>query len=114
MVWTDRYTSTKVAQTVQTTLGGVPVVYSQALIAGAPITLQATEDTGWLTGAQVEAIMDMADQPGAVFELSVDGATKQVVFRHHDGVAFEASPLVPRLNQQPGDYFTATLKLMTV
>lgn len=37
-----------------------------------------------------------------------------VVFRHDDSPAFNAVPLIPRQMARPGDYFTATIKLMTV
>lgn len=114
MVWSDRYLSQRVAQTAVTTLGGVPVVFSQALVAGESITLVAEPDRGWLTGAQVAAVAELAGQAGAVFELEVNGVVRQVVFRHHEAPAFEARPLLARLNQQPTDYFTATIKLMTI
>lgn len=114
MVWEDRFRSQKVAQSVIITLGGSPVTYSQALVAGESITLVSQRDRGWLTGAMVEQIGELAAQVGGVFELEVNGVVQQVVFRHHEPPAFSADPLVPRLNQQLKDYFTATIKLMTV
>lgn len=114
MVWADRHVSQSVAQTVLTTLGGTPVIFSQRLVAGEAITLSAEIDRGWLTGAQVAAVAELASQPGAVFELEVNGVIRQVVFRHHEAPAFEAKPLIARLNQQHTDYFTATIKLMTI
>lgn len=114
MVWEDRHGSQRVAQSVVTTLGGTPVIYSQTLTAGESITLVAREDRGWLTGAQVDAVMELANQAGAVFELEVNGVARRVVFRHHEPPAFVATPFLPRLNQQHTDYFTATIKLMTI
>ena len=55
-----------------------------------------------------------ANQAGAVFELEVNGVVRRVVFRHHEPPAFVATPFLPRLNQQHTDYFTATIKLMTI
>lgn len=114
MVWEDRFRSQKVAQSVIITLGGSPVTYSQALVAGASITLVSQRDRGWLTGAMVEKIGELAAQVGGVFELEINGVVQQVVFRHHEPPAFSADPFVPRFNQQLKDYFTATIKLMTV
>ncbi len=114
MVWEDRYRSQKVAQSVIITLAGTPVVFSQALSAGESITLVSKEDRGWLTLAMVQELMQMAAADGGVFELRINGVTQQVVFRHHEAPAFSAEPFVPRFNQQLNDYFTATIKLMTV
>jgi len=114
MVWEDRFRSQKVAQSVIITLGGTPVTYSQQLVAGESITLVASRDRGWMTGAMVEQIAALAGEPGGVFELEINGVVRQVVFRHHEPPAFAADPFVPRFNQQLTDYFTATIKLMTV
>lgn len=114
MVWTDRFTSQGVAQSVYTTLGGSPSIYSQKLIAGQSITLEAQETRGWLTKTMVDFIQELADSAGSVIELQINGEVTLVVFRHHEAPAFSADPIVPRLNQQPNDKFTATLKLMTV
>lgn len=70
MVWVDRKISQSVAQSVLTTLGGSPVVYSQALIKGQSITLESQDDRGWLTTEQVNAIQALAEQPGAFRRVS--------------------------------------------
>jgi len=40
--------------------------------------------------------------------------TENVQFRHDEAPAFNAVPLIPRQMAQSADYFTATIKLMTV
>lgn len=114
MVWVDRFQSQSVAQSVYTTLGGSPSIYSQQLIAGQSLTLEAQDNRGWLTKTMVDFLMELAAGVGSVYELQVNGSLSLVVFRHHEAPAFVAEPIVPRLNQQPNDKFTATLKLMTV
>lgn len=114
MVWTDRKVSQGVAQSVLTTLGGSPVVYSQALIRGQSITLESQDDRGWLTTDQVNAIAALADQPGAQFELQINSQVFLVIFRHQESPAFQATPLIPRLNEGANDRHTATIKLMTI
>lgn len=114
MVWTDRKKSQKVAQSVIYTLGGAPVVYSQALLAGQNITLVAQEDRGWIRGAVYDQLQAMADDPGAVFELQINGQSYSVMFRHQEAPALDMEPLVPRLNETSRDIYTGTLKLMIV
>lgn len=114
MVWADRKKSSSVAQTVIYTLGGAPVVYSQALIAGQSITLVAEEDRGWLRGEVYDQLLPMADDPGAVFELQVNDKSYSVMFRHQEAPALDMEAVVPRLNEGPRDIYTGTLKLMIV
>ena len=67
-----------------------------------------------VTRAQIEALALRAASPGGVYSLTLRGDSRQVMFRHQDAPAFEARPLVPVANPQAGDFYLATLKLMTV
>jgi hypothetical protein len=114
MLWTDEWGASKVAQTVRRTLDGGLVVFYGERRAGLPITLQSQPDAGWLTRAQVEAIALRAESPGGIYSLTLRGETRQVMFRHQDEPAFDAEPLIPLADPQPGDFYLATIKLMTV
>lgn len=114
MLWTDEWGASKVAQTVRRTLDGGLVVFYGERRAGLPITLQSQPDAGWLTRAQVEAIALRAESPGGIYSLTLRGETRQVMFRHQDEPAFDAEPLIPLADPQPGDFYIATIKLMTV
>lgn len=114
LVWTDEYAAQSVAQTVRRTLDGGLVVFYGQQAGGLAITLESEADAGWLTRAQVEALKLRADSPGGVFLLELRGQVFQVMFRHHEPPAFEARALVNLANPMPGDFFLATLKLMTV
>ena len=114
LLWSDEWAASTVAQTVRRTLDGGLVVFYGELRAGLPITLESQPDAGWLTRTQVESIALRAASPGGLYTLNLRGQTWQVMFRHHDAPAFEANPLVPLANPQPGDFYLATLKLMTV
>lgn len=114
LLWSDEFAAQPVAQTVRRTLDGSVVVFYGQLQAGLPITLESESDAGWLTRAQVEAIALRAASPGGVYSLTLRGQTFQVMFRHHEPPAFEARPLINRADPQPGDFYLATLKLMTV
>lgn len=113
LVWTDEF-SPSVPQTTLRTLDGSLVVFHGQHSAGLPITLESGADAGWRTRAQVEGIAAMAAVPGGVFALLLRGQTHQVMFRHQEPPAFEAKPLINRASPQAGDYYLATLKLMTL
>lgn len=114
LLWSDEFTATAVAQSTQRALDGSLVVFYGPRQAGRPITLESQPDAGWLTRTQVEAIALRAASPGGLYTLNLRGQTWQVMFRHHDAPAFEAKPLVPVANPQAGDFYLATIKLMTV
>lgn len=114
LLWSDEFTATPVAQAVRRTLDGSVVVFYGEMRAGLPITLESEADAGWLTRAQVEAVALRAASPGGVYTLMLRGQTWQVMFRHQDAPAFEAKPLIPLANPQPGDFYLATIKLMTI
>jgi hypothetical protein len=114
LVWTDEFAAQPVAQTVRRTLDGSVVVFYGQHSGGLPITLESEPDAGWLTRTQVEALKLRADSPGGIFTLELRGQVFQVMFRHHEPPAFEAKPLVALAHPQPGDFYLATLKLMTV
>lgn len=114
LLWSDEFAVTRVAQTVRRTLDGSVVVFYGDLRGGLPITLESEPDAGWLTRAQVESIALRASSPGGVYPLQLRGQSWSVMFRHQDAPAFEAKPLVSLANPQAGDFYLATLKLMTV
>lgn len=113
LVWADEFASASVSQTTQRALDGSLVVFYGG-VAGFPITLESEPDAGWMIRSQVEAIALKAASPGAVYPLLLRGKTHQVMFRHQDPPAFEAKAVINLCNPQPGDYYLATLKLMTV
>lgn len=114
LLWSDEFAAGSVAQTTRRTLDGSLVVFYSALRAGLPITLESQADAGWLQRHQVEAIALRATSPGGVYPLTLRGQTRAVMFRHHDAPAFEAKPVLALAMPQAGDYYLATLKLMTV
>ncbi len=114
MIWADEMTVDPVSQVALRTLGGRLIVRSQAYTGGRNITLEAREDQGWLTKTQVESVMALAAVAGAQYALTIESQNFTVMFRHHEAPAFEATPLIFRVNSQSGDYFTGTIRLITV
>ena len=114
MIWAERYAYAPVAQEVQMTLGGTPIVYSRGLKAGIPITLVAIQDQGWLEKTVVDAVQLTANVVGATYTLTIGTDTWQVMFRHQDHPAVEMTPLLTRAVPLAGDYFIGQIKLMSI
>lgn len=112
--WQERDGWQPVGQATRRTLGGNLVVYHQAIEAGMPITLEATEETGWIKRSVLTQLVQKASVPGAVYAFEYHGATYDVVFRHNEPPALEFRPLIPRATPLPDDYYIGTLKLLTV
>ena len=114
LLWSDEFGASQVAQSVKRTLDGSVIVYYGQLRSGLPITLESEANSGWMTRALVEELSARAAGPGAIYSMSLRGQTRQVMFRHQDPPAFEARPLVARATPAPGDFYLATVKLMTL
>lgn len=114
LVWSDEFANASVAQSVRRTLDGGLVVFYGGLKRGLPITLESESDAGWMRRDLVEALQVRASSPGGLYTLQLRDRVFQVMFRHHDVPAFDAKPLVSIATPAPGDYYLATLKLMTV
>lgn len=114
MIWLERSQSSRVAQDVALTLGGVPVVSSAALEGGNSVTLQATTDTGWLTKGALDQVMALANVPGGVYSLDYNGETMDVMFRHNDAPAVDFTPLIDRPTHDMTDFFIGLIKLIKV
>lgn len=112
MIWSDKFQSSPVAQTVQRTLGGTLVYHTSSLEAGRPITLEARQDMGWLTETQVEALAALAAIPGNKMTLIINSDSYQVIFRHESPPALDFTPLVE--GREPSLYYRGVLKLLTV
>ena len=122
--WTDEFTSWRVGQQVKTSLKGARIVQESALQAGRPITLQTQRDgtsfVAPISLAVLRALQASEEQPRndslPLVLPAHNGGDRSfnVRWRRTDGAAIEAEPIrfaVPALD---GDYFSITLRLMTV
>jgi len=114
MLWSDEYDHSPVAQSKKMTIGGSMVLYNTQVIAGQNITLQALSDRGWLTKAMIDSVKAMASVVGATYTLVTHNGNYTVAFRHFDSPAVVASPILAKDVYTADDYFTATIKLVTV
>lgn len=114
LIWRDRWGSQLVEQRVIRTLGGLPVFYHASLHRAVSVTLESAPDQGWQTRETVEKLYDLASVAGAQYLLDFGPVQFSVMFRHNDAPAFDATPMIPRTLAEPGDYFSISLKLITV
>ena len=112
--WIDRYEDTPIAQTAQRTLGGSLIVHSQGLTEGRPVTLQATEETGWFTYAEVAALRARAKVVNGQYTLDFHGEIMTVMFRHQEPPVLSFQSILYKEPLANDDYLTGTVKLFTL
>lgn len=122
--WVDEFTAWRVGQSVRTGLTGARIVQESALQAGRPITLQTQQDgTAYVAPVRLDvlrALQASEEQPRSsplrLILPAHNGGEREfmVAWRRTDGPGIEAAPIrfaVPALD---GDYYSITLRLMTV
>lgn len=115
LVWVDEFDWRPVQASTEYTLGGALVYDSATRLAGRPITLQASDDAGWLgmTRAVVQAVYALAEAPGAVYLLTLaDGRSFDVSFAPDN--PFEARPVARPELPGPEHPYVTTLRLIEV
>lgn len=111
LLWSDEFAWQPVAQSVERALDGSQIVFEGALSAGQPITL---ESGAWVKRDAVLALQALASAPDAIYPLTLRGVSYQVRFRHHEAPAVSAVPLFPMASPAADDFYTVSIKLMTV
>lgn len=101
---TEPYGNPLVVGSIERTIGGVPIIIEQT-ITGEPITLVGGEDVGWIPFSDLQALITLANTPGATHILTIEADTFSVRFRHEDQPVISAEALVPRPNHVAGDWF---------
>lgn len=115
LAWTDQNTWLPVEQTEQRTVTGALIVSSSARIGGRPITLAPDGDnSAWTSHETLTALRNMAVVLGRVMQLTFQGQTYNVIFRHQAGSAIEATPVVRYNDSQDADWYLVTIRLMEI
>lgn len=113
LFWSDENQWLPVNQTAQRTITGATVISSAAYIGGRPITLQPIDaSSAWMSHATLDSLRNLAAVPGKELTLTLRGQTYDVIFRHQDGTAITATPVIQYNDVQSADYFLVTIKLM--
>jgi len=114
MFWSDELWSPVVQQEEYSTTGALILDESEKQ-AGRPITLGGRDYTCWVTRAVVDLLLAKASVKGTVMTLTLEDEREfQVRFRYESGKAIEANPIYYRVPAQPEDWYTLTIKLITV
>lgn len=115
LLWVDESEWQPVEQRIERTITGALIVSVAARTGGRPITLQPEDETsGWMTRATVELLRNWAAVPGKTLTLTLRSTARSVIFRHHDGVAVDATPVVHFNDVDASDFYRCTVRLMEV
>lgn len=111
--WADEFDWHPVEQAVDRSLTGGLIVQSLARDGGRPITLRPEDDqSAWMTRTMLEQIQAWAAISALELSLTIRGVARTVVFRHHEGPAVEARPVVHYNEVDGTDYYVVTLRFM--
>ena len=113
MLWVDEFDWSAVQKSVERSITGAQVIDAAAKLAGRPITLEATENHGWIRRATLLAVQALADDPAGQYLLKLaDGREFTVQFAPDAPIT--ARPIRrPELPASTHPY-VATLRLLTV
>ncbi len=114
LVWADEFAWHPVLREAEYSITGALLLDASTRLAGRPITLQGSEDAGWLTRSTLLALYAMAENASTTHTLTLaDGRTYTVTFAAGD-TPIEAAPLArPELPPAAWPYI-ATIRLIEV
>lgn len=117
LYWSDENDWHPVEQAVARTITGALIVQAAARLdgTGRPITLvPIDESSAWMTSLTLAQLRNWAAVPAQVLILTLRGVTYEVMFRHQDGAAVEAAPVVHFSTVDDTDFYRVTIRLMVV
>lgn len=115
LFWSDESAWQPVEQSVERTLTGALIVSVATRNGGRPVTLQPADDaSGWILQSVVQQLRNWAAVPGKTLTLTLRSTSRNVIFRHHDGNAVEAAPVVHFNDVDAGDWYRCTIRLMEI
>lgn len=113
LVWVDEFSWTPTQQKAQYSISGALIVDSASKQAGRSITLQGSEDSGWVTRATILALYATLDSKARY--LTMDDGQKFLVVWNHSGNPIQATPLLNKSVQEDEDYYSnVRLSFLTV
>ena len=113
LYWADEHDWTPVVQSAERSITGALIVSVATRQGGRPITLRAySEASAWMARADVALLQAWAAMPGKTLTLTLRGVARQVMFRHHEAPALEATPVMHFSDVDDADPYVAAIKLM--
>lgn len=115
LYWADENDWHPVEQNVQRSITGALIVQTAQRSLGRPITLQPEDDgSAWMPYSTLDTLRSWAAVAGRQMSLTLRGVTRTVMFRHQDGAAVEASPVVHYSEVDGSDWYKITLRFFEV
>lgn len=115
LLWSDELNWHPVRQSVERSLSGALIVDVADATPGRSITLEPEDEgSAWMPRADVDQLKVWAAEPGQEMTLVLRGVTHTVMWRHHEGEALSARPVVHYSDVDDADFYIVKLKLMKV
>ena len=112
-IWTDVNSRPDLSAQAYTAIDGTDIVLEAERGAHFPITLEATEKTGWLKGSTVDALRELSGERGGSYTLSLNGGSYTVRFRNElDGGAIQMSYLIDTSAPNDDTWYIGKIHLM--
>ena len=119
LYWQDEFTTNRVVQRSQRTLGGNLITQIATLVSGLPFTLAPEDDQSAPTTREVLAqLRNWAAVPGKQMTLTLRGVAYPVIFRHPDDEngppAVEARPWIHYNQMVDADIYLCTFRFLGI
>ena len=115
LYWSDENNWAPVEQSIQRSISGAVIVSAAARLAGRPITLTPEDqNSAWTQRTTLDTLRTWAAVPGREMVLTLRGTTYNVIFRHHDGQAIEATPVAHFRDVAATDFYVVSLRFMEI
>lgn len=112
MYWDDEFQFTLGAGTAARTIYGNELVQSVRLSGGQPMTLEGTVGSGWQSRTTVQALVALAANPTAAFNVTLpDSRTFLVMFRNEDPPVVSFQKITPASAPSGDFWYYGTIKL---
>lgn len=115
LYWSDENDWHPVEQSVQRTITGSLIVNAATRTGGRPITLQPLdESSAWMYRELLDTLRSWGAVAGRTMTLTLRGVSRSVIFRHQDGAAIEALPIIHYNDVNSADFYLTTLRFQEV
>ena len=114
LLWIDEFDWNPVAQEIDRTLTGGLIIQEQSKLYGRPVTLSGENNSGWVTRATVNQVVTLSESANSTLSLTLpDSRVLSVIFDRANG-SIMAQPLFYSSNPALDDYYSITIRLLTV
>lgn len=115
LLWLDENNWHPVEQSVQRSVTGAYIVSAATRVKGRSITLQPIDQSSsWTPRADLDQLRNWASVAGKQLVLTLRGTQYNVIFRHHEAPAVDATPVVHYNDVDLADWYLVTLKFAEV